>query len=70
MVKIMSTDYSLLLYLKKPKNYVSGPKPTYMRITVDGIPKKVSTGRECDPCKWNSGTNDDQERRGHYLRIH
>ncbi|MDF2516655.1 MAG: recombinase [Sphingobacterium sp.] len=53
----MSINYSLLFYLKKPKNYVSGPKPIYMRITVDGIPKEVSTGRECDPSKWNSEAN-------------
>lgn len=53
----MSTNYSLLFYLKKPKNYVSGPKPIYMRITVDGIPKEVSTGRECDPFKWISRAN-------------
>ncbi|WP_294185573.1 site-specific integrase [uncultured Sphingobacterium sp.] len=53
----MSTNYSLLFYLKKPKNYVNGPKPIYMRITVDGIPKEVSTGRECDPSKWNSKAN-------------
>ncbi|MGJ1484661.1 site-specific integrase [Sphingobacterium multivorum] len=53
----MSTNYSLLFYLKKPKNYVSGPKAIYMRITVEGIPKEVSTGRECDPSKWNSKAN-------------
>ncbi|MGJ1461652.1 site-specific integrase [Sphingobacterium siyangense] len=53
----MSTNYSLLFYLKKPKNYVNGPRPIYMRITVDGIPKEVSTGRECDPSKWNSKAN-------------
>ena len=53
----MSTNYSLLFYLKKPKNYVSGPKPIYMRITVDGIPKEISTGRDCDPAKWISKAN-------------
>ncbi len=53
----MSTNYSLFFYLKKPKNYVNGPKPIYMRITVDGIPKEVTTGRECDPPKWNSKAN-------------
>ncbi len=53
----MSTNYSLLFYLKKPKNYVNGPKPIYMRITVNGIPKEVSTGRECDPAKWISKAN-------------
>ncbi len=53
----MSTNYSLLFNLKKPKNYVSGPKPIYMRITVDGMPKEGSTGGECDPSKWNSKAN-------------
>lgn len=53
----MSTNYSLLFYLKKPKNYVTGPKPIYMRITVDGMPKETSTGRECEPSKWNSKAN-------------
>ncbi len=28
-----------------------------MRITVNGTPKEVSTGRECDPSKWNSKAN-------------
>ncbi|MFC3197615.1 Arm DNA-binding domain-containing protein [Parapedobacter deserti] len=50
----MSTNYSLLFYLKKPKNYVGGMKPIYMRITVVGDPKEVSTGRECDPSRWNA----------------
>lgn len=53
----MSTNYSLLFYLKKPKNYVGGPKPIYMRITVDGLPKEISAGRECEPSKWNSKAN-------------
>ncbi|MBT2621953.1 site-specific integrase [Chryseobacterium sp. ISL-6] len=53
----MSTNYSLLFYLKKPKNYVSGPKPIYLRITLNGIPKEVSTGKECEPVRWNSKAN-------------
>ncbi|VTR36704.1 Uncharacterised protein [Sphingobacterium thalpophilum] len=63
---VMSTNYSLLFYLKKPKNYVSGPKAIYMRITLDGIPKEVSTGRECDPSKWNSKAN---RAKGHHFNI-
>jgi len=47
----MSTNYSLLFYLKKPKNYVGGMKPIYMRITVAGDPKEVSTSRACDPSR-------------------
>ena len=27
--------------------------PIYLRITVDGIPKEISTGRQCDPDRWN-----------------
>ncbi|WP_134087750.1 site-specific integrase [Olivibacter sp. XZL3] len=53
----MGTNYSLLFYLKKPKNYVKGPVPVYMRITVDGIPKEISTGRSCDPSRWNTKAN-------------
>ena len=53
----MSTNYSLLFYLKKPKNYVSGPVPIYMRITVDGIPKEISIGRSVDPSRWRPKAN-------------
>ena len=53
----MSTNYSLLFYLKKPKNYADGDKPIYMRITVAGEPKEVSTGRDCDPVRWNAKAN-------------
>lgn len=71
--KIMSTNYSLLFYLKKPKNYQNGPKPIYMRITVNGIPKEVSTGRECEPAKWipranrAKGTKEDVRMLNSYL---
>lgn len=53
----MNTNYSLLFYLKKPKNYVNGPKPIYMRITVAGVPRELSAGRECDPIRWNPISN-------------
>ena len=49
----MDTSLSLLFYLKKPKNYLSGPQPIYMRITVAGPPKELSIGRDCEPSKWN-----------------
>ena len=50
----METRFSLLFYLKKPKNYVDGIMPIYMRLTVNGINKEMSTGRHCDPQQWNS----------------
>ena len=53
----MSTNYSLLFYLKKPKNYVSGAKPIYMRITINGSVCEISTGKNCDPSRWNPNAN-------------
>lgn len=53
----MGTNYSLLFYLKKPKNYTKGPVPVYMRITVDGAPKEISTGRSCEPFRWKAKAN-------------
>ena len=51
---MLEKSFSLLFYLKKPKNYQNGVMPIYLRITVDGIAKEISTGRSCDPLKWNS----------------
>lgn len=53
----MKTNFSLLLYLKKQKNYVSGNVPIYMRITVDGKRSEMSTNRDCDPKRWNAKGN-------------
>ena len=53
----MNTNYSLIFYLKIMKNYVSGPKSIYMRITVAGVRREISIGRECDPLRWNSRIN-------------
>src|SRR5579872_5055051 len=50
----MKTNFSLLFYLKKPKNYQSGPVPIYLRITVNGKRSETTTGRECAPNLWNS----------------
>jgi len=53
---MLEKSFSLLFYLKKPKNYLKGIMPIYLRITVDGIPKEISTGRQCDPDRWNANT--------------
>ncbi len=45
----MKTTFSLLFYLKKPKNYTGGLMPVYVRITVDDQRSETTTGRECDP---------------------
>lgn len=50
----MKTNFSLLFYLKKQKNYVSGNVPIYMRITVEGNRSEIATNRECDLKQWNA----------------
>lgn len=52
----MNTTFSLLFYLKKPKNYESGLVPIYLRITVNSQRVETSTGRVCLPDKWNSAS--------------
>ncbi|MFT3980624.1 MAG: site-specific integrase [Ferruginibacter sp.] len=50
---MLGKNFSVLFFLKKPKNYVSGEMPVYMRITVDGQQKEMTTARHCDPQSWN-----------------
>jgi site-specific recombinase XerD len=50
----MSTTFSLLFYLKKPKAYISGPIPIYLRITVNSQRAEVSSGRDCLSERWNA----------------
>jgi hypothetical protein len=53
---MLGKSFSLLFYLKKPKNYVNGKIPIYLRITVDGTPKEITTKRKCEPGRWNPKT--------------
>jgi site-specific recombinase XerD len=50
----MKTNFSLLFYMKKPKNYQKGVAPIYLRITVNGNRSEVTTGRSCEPSRWNA----------------
>ncbi|MCF0069366.1 site-specific integrase [Dyadobacter sp. CY261] len=50
----MKTKISLLFYLKKPGNYLKGPLPIYLRITVESRRAEFTTGRECEPSRWNA----------------
>lgn len=50
----MRTTLSLFFALRKPKNYVAGEMPIYLRITVDGGRTELAMGRKCDPNKWDS----------------
>ncbi|WP_317172498.1 site-specific integrase [Pedobacter foliorum] len=51
---MMKNNFSLRFYLKKPKNYVSGSMPIYMRITVNGMPNELASGKQCVPSRWNT----------------
>jgi site-specific recombinase XerD len=50
----MKSNFHLLFFLRKQKNYKDGPIAIYMRVTVNGKRAELSTGRECDPIKWSS----------------
>jgi site-specific recombinase XerD len=61
----MRTQVNLLFYLKKRATYKSGPVAIYLRFTVEGHRAEVSTGKTCDPVRWNvqagraNGTKED-----------
>lgn len=69
----MKTNYSMIFYLKKPKNYEKGPVPIYMRVTVAGKRAETATGRECEPSRSNpsagsvSGNKEDVKALNSYL---
>jgi len=70
---MMNSNFYLLFYLRKQKNYKSGPMTIYMRITVNGKRADMSTGRECESSKWNSragrafGTKEEIKSLNNYL---
>lgn len=52
----MKTNFSLLFYLKRPKNYIDGTVPIYLRITVNGKRAETTTAHSCDPLQWSIKT--------------
>ncbi|QTE35837.1 site-specific integrase [Mucilaginibacter gossypii] len=69
----MKSNFHLLFYIRKQKNYKGGAMPIYMRITVNGKRADMSAGRECEPAKWNShagraiGTKEEIKSLNNYL---
>jgi hypothetical protein len=51
---MLSKSFSLLFFLRKPKNYVQGKLPIYLRITINASRMELSTQRLCDPVRWNT----------------
>lgn len=72
---MLEKSLGLMFFLKKPQDYVEGLVPVYLRITVDGLPKEMSTKRMWDPDRWNvkanraAGTKDDAKSLNNYLDI-
>jgi hypothetical protein len=71
----MNKTFALLFHLKKPKNYVKGPAPIYIRVTIDGDRFEVHSTRECDPENWSSikgrmvGNREDAKQLNNYLDL-
>ena len=69
----MKSNFNLLFYIRKQKNYKGGAMPIYMRITVNGKRADLSAGRECELAKWNSqagranGTKEETKSLNNYL---
>lgn len=68
----MKTNFSMLFYMKRQKDYLSGEAPIYLRITVAGKRTEISTGCKCLPNRWNVksgrqiGTKEDVK---HFNRV-
>lgn len=50
---IKNSTFKLLFFLRKPKDYKSGPQLIYLRITIDGTRCEISVQRDCDPPLWD-----------------
>jgi site-specific recombinase XerD len=70
---MLEKSFGLLFFMRKSKNYTGGLLPIYIKITVDGLPKEISTKRKWDPERWNpqagraSGTREDVKTLNQYL---
>jgi site-specific recombinase XerD len=51
---MFNKKFSLLFFLRKPRHYVRGKQPVYLRLTIDGVRVEISIQRECEPERWNS----------------
>jgi hypothetical protein len=69
----MRTNMNLLFYLKKRSNYQSGLVAIYLRFNVNGGRAETSTGKTCEPSRWNtqagraSGTKEEIRKLNAYL---
>jgi hypothetical protein len=71
----MNKTFSVLFILRKPKNYVKGEMPVYMRLTIDGARTEFATKRKVDPKNWNyesgriKGKTEEGKALNHYFDL-
>lgn len=69
---MLETSFGLSFFLK-PSAKEPNLRYLYLRVTVDGIRKEISTKRTCDPRRWDSkserviGTKEDARTLNHFL---
>jgi site-specific recombinase XerD len=72
---MLEKSFGLLFFLKQSKNQSKGPRYVYLRITVDGVSKELSSKRLWDPGRWNSsagraaGAKEDARMLNNFLEV-
>ena len=72
---MLEKSFGLLFFLKQSKNHKKGTRYVYLRITVNGLSKELSTKRLCEPSRWSSeagkaiGNKEDAKSLNTYLDI-
>jgi len=70
---MLEKSFGLLFFMRKPKNYKTGPLPVYLKITIDGAATELSAKRKCEPTQWSSksgraiGNKESVKELNHYL---
>ena len=70
---MIEKSFGLFFFLKQPKNYTAGPKYVYLRLTVDGAARELSTKRLWEPARWSAeagraiGSKEDAKALNQYL---
>jgi len=72
---MLGKNLSVHFYLKKQKNYDSGPMPIYLRITIDSEVVELSTSRKWEPKNWDkraekaTGKNEESKELNYYINA-
>jgi hypothetical protein len=60
---MLENSFGLLFFLKQSKNSKPGKKYVYLRITVDDLPKELSTKMRWADNRWDQDTGYRKQRR-------